>query len=151
MESSRLCEICGNTMSDRSSICPFCGSSNSQDSGKKVKKFRHRTVNLEVGRPVLEVALAKLDEVLRYSNRMGIDVLTLIHGYGSSGRGGVIRSECIKNLDYLKGRGQIRDYIPGEEYFSRKGPGKTLLRRFPRLKHDNNLNKGNKGVTLVIL
>jgi len=80
-----------------------------------------------------------------------VRVLTVIHGYGSSGKGGVIRSECRKNLDYLCSTGGIKEYIPGEDFSARSGPVKTLLRRFPELANNKNLDRHNPGVTLVII
>lgn len=145
-----LCEICGNPLSKGVKKCPFCGAGNDGVREKGSRGFSHRTVNLEAGRPVLEVALRKLDEVLGDGARNGVNVLTLIHGYGSSGRGGVIRTECRKSLEYMKGKGVIRDYIPGEDFYSRVGAVKDLLRRYPALKQDKNLNRGNRGLTLVV-
>src|SRR5690606_18445566 len=98
--------------------------------------FVHKTVNLEAGRPILEIAISKLHEILTDSVRNDVNVLTVIHGYGSSGKGGVIRSECRKILDFLKSKGQISDYIAGEDFNKRSGSVKSLLRRYPQLGED---------------
>lgn len=119
------------------------------DSGQR--PFIHRTVNLEAGRPVVEVALNRLDEVIADARRNSVSVLTLIHGYGSTGRGGAIRSECRTMLGYMKSRGLISDYIAGEDFNKRSGLVKALLRRYSPLSSHRNLNNGNQGITLVIL
>jgi hypothetical protein len=115
------------------------------------RPFIHRTVNLEAGRPVVEVALNRLDEVIADARRNSVSVLTLIHGYGSTGRGGAIRSECRIALDYMKSKALISDYIAGEDFNKRSGRVKALLRRYSPLSSDRNLNNGNQGITLVIL
>ncbi len=100
---------------------------------------------------MVEVALNRLDEVIADAQRNSVSVLTLIHGYGSTGRGGAIRSECRMTLDYLKSKGLINDYIAGEDFNKRSGRVKALLRRYSPLSSDRNLNNGNQGITLVIL
>ncbi len=115
------------------------------------RPFIHRTVNLEAGRPAVEVALNRLNEVIADARRTSIAVLTLIHGYGSTGRGGAIRSECRMMLDYMKNKGMISDYIAGEDFNKRSGRVRVLLRRYSQLSTDRNLNSGNQGITLVIL
>jgi uncharacterized membrane protein YvbJ len=148
-----FCDVCGNEADSVGSVCPYCGNSFTENSTSLVRKksFRQKTVNLESGKPIVEIALARMTEIIGDSARNGISVLTLIHGYGSSGKGGVIRSESRKTLDYLKSKGKIKEYIPGEEFNHRLGRVKELLNRYPQLKSDKNLNRGNKGITLVIL
>jgi len=79
-----------------------------------------------------------------------ISVLVLIHGYGSSGEGGVIREECRKILDQLRSTKAIRDYIPGDGG-AKSGPMRSLLRRYPLLRRDRELMSPNPGLTIVIL
>ncbi len=146
-----VCQVCGNEISRGSLNCRFCGSRQASEGQAKRKEFIQKTVNLEQGRPVLEVALQKLSNAMIDAGKNNVTVLTLIHGYGSTGKGGLIRLECRKNLDYLKSSGQIKDYIGGEDFFKRTGKTKSLLQRYPQLSADKNLNKGNRGITLVIL
>jgi len=113
--------------------------------------FVHKTFNLEAGRPVVEVALSRMNEIIMDSVRGKVNVLTFIHGYGSSGKGGAIRLECRKTLDYLKSKGKINNYIIGEDFNKRTGSVKSLLRRYPQLETDKHLNRGNPGITLVVL
>ena len=145
------CHVCGNEIANGGLKCPFCGSRVEQTKTRSNRKFIHKTVNLESGRPVLEVALNRMSEAIEDATRSGVSVLTLIHGYGSSGKGGVIRSECRKNLDYLKTKRVIKDVIAGEEFHKHSGVGKSLLRRYPQLASDRNLNIKNRGITLVVI
>lgn len=146
-----VCEVCGNMLEAARPVCPFCGYKQVHRGGTKGKTFIHRKVNLEAGRPVVEQALDRMIEVIDDGARNGVTVVTLIHGYGSSGKGGAIRVECRKMLDYLKSKERIADYIPGEDFTKRANRVKVLLRRHPQLKLDRNLNKGNRGITVVIL
>jgi hypothetical protein len=132
--------------------CRYCGAPMAPlppEGGQR--PFLHRTVNLEAGRPAVEVALNRLSEVIADARRNSVTVLTLIHGYGSTGRGGAIRAECRMMLDYMKSKGQISDYIAGEDFNKRSGRVKALLRRYSPLSSNRNLNNGNQGITLVIL
>ena len=145
-----ICTVCGNEGETGSLVCGFCGAR--QEPGDEEKGgFLHKTVNLEQGRPFAATAIRKLLSEIQTAKIERVRVMTLIHGYGSSGKGGVIRSECRKNLDYLCSTGEVREYIPGEDFSSRSGAVKTLLRRFPELAKNRNLERCNPGVTLVIL
>jgi len=144
------CPICGNEIAAGLSTCPFCLSSLTCHSSKK-SSFLHRTINLEEGRPTAEMAVNRMTEIIHDAARRKVSVLTFIHGYGSSGKGGRIRTEARKMLAYLKDQGSIRDYIAGESFHKRSGEVKQLLQKYPQLAADKNLGRGNKGVTLVIL
>lgn len=103
------------------------------------------------GMPFVEPALDHLKVVIEEARRVEIDALTIIHGYGSSGKGGVIRKECRSLLDYMCSIGELTDYVTGEDFHRRNGLVKNLLNRFPQLSTNKNLNKNNRGITLVIL
>lgn len=145
------CHICGNERPAASLNCPYCGAVSEESADRMPKTYIHKTVNLEAGRPMVEVALNRCREVIDDAIQNKISVITLIHGYGSTGKGGVIRSECRKTLDYMKGKKIISDYIAGEDFHKRSGRVRTILQRYSQLAKDRNLNQGNQGVTLVIL
>lgn len=148
----RVCTVCGNEFESGGYVCPYCASTlegEEKRSGPRV--FVHRTVNLESGKPQVEQALLHLQTALEEARRLGVRVLTIIHGYGSSGRGGAIRDESRKLLDHLCSRGELQRVIAGEEFHRRNGQVKDLLRRYPQLAANTNLNRANRGVTLAIL
>lgn len=149
------CEICGNEIPHFSKKCPFCGSSQENDllhnKSQAKKPFINVVKNLEQGLPTVEVAMRKLDVAIADAQQQQVTALTLIHGYGSSGKGGVIREECRKILDYMRGQKEIKDYIFGENFNRRSGSARDLIRRYPELGSDRNLGKTNKGITIVIL
>ena len=144
-----LCEICGNEVDSGMSRCPFCESA--LQFSAPAQGMPHREVNLKHGMPTVEQALGRLERRLDQTRKEGCRVITLIHGYGSSGRGGAIRQEIRAKLQYLKYRGEINDVFIGEHFSTGHGPGRHLLRRFPFLKQHRDLNRGNRGITLVVL
>ncbi len=95
--------------------------------------------------------MRRLESVLAEAKVTGVTVLTVIHGYGSSGRGGRIKEEYRKILAYKRDRGEICDSIPGELFKRRDPRTKSWLQRFPKLAANKNLDKGNRGITLIII
>ncbi|WP_163340031.1 Smr/MutS family protein [Desulfopila sp. IMCC35008] len=149
-----LCEVCGNDIPAASSSCRFCGSPQSGHQGvssSPKKDFRRKVVNLERGMPAAEDAIRFLEAAISEARAQRISILTVIHGYGSSGKGGKIRRECHSILDYKCSKGELQDYLPGEDFSRRNGPTKSLLRRYPQLLSDRNLDRGNRGISLIIL
>jgi hypothetical protein len=108
-------------------------------------------VNLKKGMPLVQQALQRLEGELKLSCAQGIKILTLIHGYGSSGKGGAIKGAVQRHLHFLRLQGRIQESIPGEEFEGRSGRGRQLLRRFPFLADHHDLNRANPGITVVIL
>lgn len=80
-----------------------------------------------------------------------IKVVTLIHGYGSSGKGGRIRTESRKLLDHLHQKKEINQLIAGEDFRKRSGAGKALLQRFPSLVNECSSDFSNPGITIVVI
>jgi hypothetical protein len=146
-----LCTVCGNEILIDDAVCPFCGAASGSTAGSGEKRITHRIVNIERGRPVVETALKKMENELLRARADQVRVVTLIHGYGSSGKGGRIRTECRKLLDHMYNEKKINQLIVGEEFRKRMGPGKALLKRFPQLEHDCTSDFSNPGVTIVVL
>ncbi len=147
-----LCQICGNEREGGGSVCPYCGGAQEPMCVTAAQgTFFHRVVNLEQGHPVVEQAIKKLRMEIDLGRQQKVRVLTVIHGYGSSGKGGAIGIECRKVLAFLRDRGEIHSFISGENFRRQSGPTRDLLRRFPQLATNVNLNKGNRGITLIVL
>ena len=72
-----------------------------------------REVNLEQGMPYVADAVKRLTFEVHHSKSMGCTVLKIIHGYGSSGKGGKIRIAARERLDFLQKKNEIRGYITG--------------------------------------
>lgn len=72
--------------------------------------------------------------------------MKLIHGYGSSGRGGRLRTACRTWL-----RQQELCFLPGEEFTIFNEEARRWLAACPRLRQDRDLDAENRGVTFVLL
>jgi len=144
------CEICGNEIVAGKSQCPYC-QAECTGTRPRTDGLSHLTINLEKGMPLVHQALERLERAICTGSSQGFKVLTFIHGYGSSGEGGAIKTAVLRQLQFLSHQGRVKAIIPGEEFEGRSGRGRQLLRRFPFLANHRDLNRANPGVTLVIL
>ena len=117
--------------------------------GKKNSALRE--VNLELGRPFVDQAIKQLTMELHRSRSMGCTVLKIIHGYGSSGTGGRIRTESRKYLIRLKQGKEIRDFIPGEAFSIFEEATRQAFVCCEALRQDPDLDRSNNGVTFILL
>ncbi len=147
-EQTSVCELCGNEVDSRATRCPFCGAKRTLPN-KKSEIPQYRIVNLEKGLPIVRDALKRMQNELETSKLHGYRVLVLIHGYGSSGKGGAIRKGVRDRLQYLLDRNEINDFLQGEDCEKRSGRFRQAMRRFPFL--GRVIRKPNPGITLVIL
>ena len=102
-----------------------------------------RRVNLERGHPTVEVALRRFEQAFHQARAKGSAYLGLIHGYGSSGRGGSIKVALMEHLQVLRNRNVLGSVLPGE----------ILNRRhwiFKKTDLDLSFS-GNRGITILVL
>ena len=116
-----------------------------------VKNGRLREVNLEAGMPYVEQAVKRLTFEVHQSRRQGFAALKIIHGYGSSGTGGKIRTASRKYLAGLKERGEVREVIRGEKFSIFEEATRQAFLQCPALRQDQDLDRYNNGVTFIIL
>lgn len=110
-----------------------------------------REVNLEAGLPYVDQAIKRLTFEIHHSRKLGCTALKIIHGYGSSGTGGRIRTESRKYLARLKGQGTIRDFLPGEKFSIFEKDTRRAFARCDDLRRDRDLDRHNNGVTFILL
>jgi hypothetical protein len=110
-----------------------------------------KIVNLEDGRPTVNVGLLRLDHALAEARAARVPLLKLIHGYGSSGAGGRLREEVWKALDQLRRDGRIAGFIPGEEFRESNAASWELVKRHKAMREDRDFGRGNRGITIVML
>ncbi len=108
-------------------------------------------INLEDGRPTRHEALLRLAHEIFKARRARVDVVKLIHGYGSSGVGGVIRTAVWSELRRMQERGHVRTFCAGEDWRISNEVAWEILKKFPELKKDSDLGRANKGITVVVL
>jgi ribosomal protein L40E len=144
------CEQCGNPIPVRAFTCRFCGISQSLENFPKTVE-RVVIANLENGMPTVEQALERFRRRLREASASGAKVQKVIHGYGSTGRGGKIRDALRRELGRMLARGEVATVVVGEEYSSTTLAGRDLLSRFKELKATERSDSSNHGITLVEL
>lgn len=110
-----------------------------------------REVNLEEGKPFADTAIRRLTSEIKRSPTLGVTVLKIIHGYGSTGTGGRIRVEARRYLDRLVAAGEIKAYIPGEAFSIFDETTRIALRLCDDLRRDHDLDRHNNGVSFIIL
>lgn len=108
-------------------------------------------VNLEYGYPTVVEARKRLMTELDVARGRGVAVLKIIHGYGSSGKGGRLRGALRRALDEVRRTGAIGNVVPGEAWSIFDEASLQLLDRYPDLSRDSDLERGNAGITLVEL
>lgn len=113
--------------------------------------LRTSVVNLKEGSPTTPQALARLTTELDRARRNGVSLLKIIHGYGSTGEGGVIRNAVQAELVRLEREGQIRAFISGEDWRISNETTWALLSKHRELKRDRDLGRGNRGISIVLL
>jgi len=110
-----------------------------------------KIVNLEEGMPTVEQARLRMEHELHLAKRGGYQAVKLIHGYGSSGVGGALRTELQKTLRRAARAGAIRAFIAGEDWRVSDEATWDLLKRFPEWKQDSDLGRNNLGISIVVL
>ena len=110
-----------------------------------------RILNIEPGRPTREQALLRLAEGLASAQKGGVRVLKVIHGYGSTGQGGVLRFAVRSFLRQMREKGEIKLFVNGEDFTTSDERAWELVTKAPEAKQDQDFGKKNRGVTLVLL
>ena len=110
-----------------------------------------RTYNVEAGLPTLDEARRLVIAEIKRARREGVKVLKVIHGYGSTGKGGTLCFGLRKSFGLRKKEGVIKDFIPGEDFSIFNGTALALLEAVPGLRGDPDLGATNDGVTVVWL
>jgi|SRR5208283_578702 len=110
-----------------------------------------KTYNIEAGFPSLDEARRLVLEEIRKSRREGVRILKIIHGYGSSGKGGTLKHGLRKSFALRKKEGVIKDFIMGEDFTIFNPIVLELLEAVPGLRADPDLAATNEGVTVLWL
>lgn len=92
-----------------------------------------------------------MDSALKLARGSRVPALKLIHGYGSTGRGGKIRALVRKELRGLLAQGKIRAFVPGERFSPFEEEGLRAVSLCYELTRDEDYQNGNPGITVVVL
>ncbi len=119
-----------------------------KDRMKNMRKNKIVELNIEYGNPDVPTAITRMKNGLMTYKKLGKKAVIVIHGYGSSGTGGSIRSAARSSLGENSMRGIVREYVPGEQWLSKK---KSIIGICSSITEYEQSISGNPGVTLVIL
>ena len=111
----------------------------------------YKTVNLEQGLPTSDQAIRRLTWELAHAKKLQYAGLKLIHGYGSSGKGGVLRVQVRDYLLRQHRKGAIQAFIEGERLSIFDEDTRIAMELCPELRMDRDLDRHNNGITVVIL
>ena len=110
---------------------------------------RLTTLNLKAGMPTVEEAKRRLLESLYAPRGANGPLVKIIHGYGSSGTGGSIRTAVRDLLAQWQREGKVLAMVRGEDWSIFDSASQALRAKYPALKDDEDLDRGNAGVTFV--
>ena len=109
----------------------------------------YKIINIKENLPNSEYAIYLAHHEIECAKLEGVDVLIVIHGYGSKGVGGVIKKELHKSLDELMHNGKIRAYIPGERWAEFNDEVGKITQKYPNLLINSELTCLNAGITVI--
>jgi hypothetical protein len=108
-------------------------------------------IDIEYGMPTTDVAMPLLRERLKAARQRGAKTVKIIHGYGSSGKGGGLRKATLALLDRMQKSQAIKAYVDGERWSKFDFNTLRLIDRHPTLYGDPDLERYNRGITVVFL
>ncbi len=114
-------------------------------------KSYYKEVDIKSDLPDSSLAVRRVTHAIRSGAELGAAAVKIIHGYGSTGKGGKIRTETRRYLDEQKRKKLIRDYIPGERFSIFDEATRAAFLHCEDLRSDRDLDRSNNGVTIVIL
>jgi len=109
-----------------------------------------KVINLELGMPTVAVARSRLSQELVSARAARLSAVKIIHGYGSSGRGGAIKRDVQVFLAEKKRAGVIREFVPGEDFSPFYPAARHAVDLCPDLARDKDYSRQNGGVTIVV-
>ncbi len=146
------CNTCGNEIQDSVTICPFCDAQ--QDVIPVIEKkvaARVSIIKLKENNPTVDEAMQRLSIEIVTARKRNMKVIKIIHGYGSSGVGGAIKTALLIRLRTLKNEAKIKTYVTGEEHNEFAGSRNYLLNKYSELKETWIEDRGNPGITFIEL
>ena len=145
----KYCILCGNEIDEMCIECPYCHSKKNKINNSKKSKVE--TYDLEKGMPPTHQALDELEIAIKKHINSNVNLIRVIHGWGSSGKGGKIREAVIKRLRSKKRNGTIKYYLNGEMFSKYMDDTQNLLMLYPKLRSFLETDSNNKGITFIFL
>lgn len=107
--------------------------------------------NIEKFMPTVYQAEILVKNNIESFRRQKVKAFKIIHGYGSTGKGGALRTGIRHYLDLLKNAKIIADYIPGENWSAFDETTRKVLDLDNNFRKDADLGIMNSGVTIIVI
>lgn len=107
--------------------------------------------NIEKFMPTVYQAEILVKNNLETYRRKGVKAFKIIHGYGSTGKGGALRTGLRDYLTQLKRAKIIADFIPGENWSVFDETTRKVLDLDNSFGKDSDLGKMNAGITIIVI
>ena len=144
------CPTCGNPVPREAMVCPYCESPLSREAAPPPPPVRTFTVKWD-DLPG-EQAADRMETMLANARASGAKAAILIHGYGSTGRGGGAVRDAVRNrLKTLQAQRRIRSFIGGEDFGPSSDEAIRLAGNHHTLLAPHVFGAGNMGITIVEL
>jgi hypothetical protein len=99
--------------------------------------------------PTVEQSKRRLLEFLYAPRGANGPVVKIVHGYGSTGKGGAIRAAVREQMASWQREGKVLKVVAGENWSIFDADSQDLRARYAFLGKDEDLDRGNAGMTLV--
>lgn len=109
-----------------------------------------KTINLKENDYSVMQALFFMEQEIELCKLEHIPMFKIITGYGSHGKGGLIKVEALKRLKWLKKTQKITDFIDGGLFNMQNKTALNYVLDNPLIE-DEDFNKSNSGVIIIIV
>ena len=107
--------------------------------------------NIKQGLPTVDTAMKYVEQAFSRAKAYGYPVIKLIHGYGSSGSGGKIKTAVQRELSKYKNTGKIREFVAGENFTPFDPATQRIIATYPEIARDSDYLKANQGITVILI
>lgn len=109
------------------------------------------TANIEKFMPTVYQAEILVKNNIETYRRKGVKAFKIIHGYGSTGKGGGLRTGLRAYLAQLKKAKIIADFVAGEDWSVFNETTRKVLDLDNSYRKDSDLEKSNAGITIIVI
>ena len=107
--------------------------------------------NVKQNFPSVVEAIGLVEIEIDLCKKEGINLLKVVHGYGSGGSGGAICVAIKNQVKIWKKNNIIKDYLFGVEWNGLNPKAQKILIDNPDLPLDKDFNHSNMGMTILVL
>lgn len=108
-------------------------------------------VNIKTNNPPADVAVFDMSVAINDAKAKGVRALIIVHGYGSHGKGGLIKKMAVDYLATAQRKKEITLFVKGEKWSDLNPEKIRACEICPELILNSQLSNMNSGVSVVIL